>query len=41
VRVGQRAPEFALSDVNGKAVTLAQLLAGKRSVLLVFYRGYW
>ena len=41
VRVGQRAPEFALSDVNGKAVTLAQLLAGKRAVLLIFYRGYW
>jgi hypothetical protein len=46
-RVGQKAPEFALSDTNGKTVTLAELLStpikGKpaKGVLLIFYRGYW
>lgn len=51
-RVGQKAPDFTLLDVNRKPVSLSGLLAeaqasssasGKapRSVLLVFYRGYW
>ena len=49
-RVGNRAPEFTLQDVNGKLTSLAELLntpmnvskVGKpRGVLLVFYRGYW
>lgn len=46
-RVGDRAPEFALSDSSGKAVALNQLLStsgnghAQRGVLLVFYRGYW
>ena len=49
-RVGQRAPNFALLDTNGKTVTLAELLSVPRGaayttppkgVLLVFYRGYW
>lgn len=49
-RVGNRAPEFTLSDPNGKPVSLAELLStpinvtstGKpRGVLLIFYRGYW
>ena len=50
-RVGQKAPDFSLSDTNGKPVSLSQLLSspvnGKasslnsRGVLLVFYRGYW
>ena len=41
VRVGQPAPEFALTDTGGKLVTLAQLREGKRAVLLIFYRGFW
>ncbi len=49
-RVGQRAPDFALTDKNGKSVTLADLLSvpkgaaytkPPKGVLLVFYRGYW
>lgn len=45
--VGQKAPDFTLSDPNNKPVTLAQLLTEPinnkppKGVLLVFYRGYW
>lgn len=60
--VGQKAPDFTLSDSNGNKVSLAQLLAPaqsaapagnagtpsgaaanatQKSVLLIFYRGYW
>ena len=50
--VGQKAPEFSLSDTNGKSVSLAELRTapiegpsthGRKptGVLLVFYRGYW
>ena len=46
-QVGQKAPEFSLSDTEGNSVSLSQLLAspinGKepKGVLLIFYRGYW
>ena len=51
-RVGQKAPEFALTDSRNNPVKLADLLAtplpgasvaaqAPRGVLLVFYRGYW
>jgi len=46
-RVGQKAPDFTLTDTNGKSVALSQLLTqpvdGKspKGVLLIFYRGYW
>ena len=46
-RVGQKAPDFALTDSNNKPVTLAQLLTESinnkppKAVLLIFYRGYW
>jgi hypothetical protein len=46
-QVGQKAPEFALADTNGKTVSLSELLASNekgqrpKGVLLVFYRGYW
>ncbi len=51
-RVGQRAPDFTLSDVQDRPVRLSDLL-GERAggapeggadgswVLLIFYRGYW
>jgi len=51
-RVGQKAPEFALTDASGATMTLARALttpmkdsSGQsqtpKGVLLVFYRGYW
>lgn len=51
-QVGAKAPEFALTDQDGKTVTLASLLTSPPSsaagganqttaVLLIFYRGYW
>ena len=40
VKVGQPAPDFTLEDVEGKSVTLSDF-RGKKSVVLVFYRGYW
>jgi cytochrome oxidase Cu insertion factor (SCO1/SenC/PrrC family) len=47
-KVGEKAPDFALPDQDGREVKLSELVAslgtesGKdRYVLLVFYRGYW
>jgi hypothetical protein len=46
-QVGQKAPDFTLTDTNNNAVKLSNLLAqpinGKpaRGTLLIFYRGYW
>jgi hypothetical protein len=47
-KVGQKAPDFTLTDSSGNQVSLAQLLAAPpgssvapKAVLLVFYRGYW
>ena len=46
-QVGQKAPDFTLTDSNSKPVTLAQLLSEPinnkppKGVLLIFYRGYW
>jgi hypothetical protein len=46
-QVGQKAPDFTLTDVNNRPVTLAQLLSEPinnqppKAVLIIFYRGYW
>jgi AhpC/TSA family len=46
-QVGQRAPDFTLTDATGKSVSLSELLSSPvngnppKGVLLVFYRGYW
>jgi hypothetical protein len=51
-QVGQKAPQFSLSDINGRSVSLSDLLSTPitapsgpghvpKGVLLVFYRGYW
>jgi hypothetical protein len=39
-RVGEKAPEFALPDQNGKRVSLTELVAPNGAVL-IFYRGHW
>ena len=46
-QVGQKAPDFMLTDSGGKTVSLNELLSSPingtapKGVLLVFYRGYW
>jgi peroxiredoxin len=40
LRAGDRAPDFALADPDGKIVRLADLLADG-PVVLTFYRGVW
>lgn len=49
-KVGQRAPDFTLTNTSGQTVSLSQLLStpvaatsgkGPKAVLLIFYRGYW
>lgn len=40
-RVGQRAPDFTLSDQDGKNVALSDLVSGSKAVALIFYRGFW
>jgi cytochrome oxidase Cu insertion factor (SCO1/SenC/PrrC family) len=40
VKVGQPAPDFALENVEGKPVALSDF-RDKKTVVLVFYRGYW
>jgi hypothetical protein len=46
-QVGQRAPDFTLTDTTGRQVSLNELLtspvngSAPKGVLLIFYRGYW
>jgi cytochrome oxidase Cu insertion factor (SCO1/SenC/PrrC family) len=40
IQVGQPAPDFTLEDADGKPLALSDF-RGKKSVILVFYRGYW
>ena len=40
VKVGDKAPDFTLQNMDGKRVSLSDF-AGKKNVLLVFYRGHW
>jgi hypothetical protein len=43
-RVGQLAPDFFLLDQSGKPVGLGDLLSGPsgpKSIVLIFYRGFW
>jgi hypothetical protein len=47
--VGQKAPDFTLTDQNGKSVSLSRLLSEPipgtstkpKGALLIFYRGHW
>jgi cytochrome oxidase Cu insertion factor (SCO1/SenC/PrrC family) len=38
LKVGAIAPDFTLTDTNGKPVKLSAI---KQPTVLVFYRGYW
>jgi hypothetical protein len=49
-KVGEKAPDFTLTNTSGQPVSLNQMLslpfdsstgARPKAVLLVFYRGYW
>jgi len=40
VATGDMAPDFALTDQNGRSHALSAE-RGKRAVVLVFYRGHW
>jgi cytochrome oxidase Cu insertion factor (SCO1/SenC/PrrC family) len=40
IKVGQPAPDFTLENMDGKSIRLSDF-RGKKSVVLVFYRGYW
>lgn len=40
VAVGTSAPDFTLAAKDGPPVTLSQF-RGKKSIVLVFYRGHW
>ena len=40
LRVGERPPDFTLTDASGRTVSLADY-RGQKPVVLVFYRGYW
>jgi len=40
VKVGQPAPDFTLQNIDGTNVSLSDF-RGKKSVVLVFYRGHW
>ena len=40
VAIGEIAPDFTLTDQNGRKHTLSAE-RGRQPVVLVFYRGYW
>jgi hypothetical protein len=46
--VGQKAPDFTLTDTNGMSVSLSEIMTAPyaqhvvpKGTLLIFYRGYW
>lgn len=41
LKIGQPAPSFTLASADGRQVSLADLLKGRRGAVLIFYRGYW
>jgi hypothetical protein len=40
LKIGDKAPDFALPNGDGKLVVLSEYTA-RTPVVLVFYRGYW
>lgn len=40
IKINEAAPDFTLEDQDGKPVSLSDY-KDKKTVVLVFYRGYW
>ncbi len=40
VKAGDKAPDFTLENMDGKRISLSGF-AGRKNVVLVFYRGHW
>lgn len=40
LKAGDEAPDFTLEDQDGRPVTLSDY-RGKKTVVVVFYRGFW
>lgn len=40
IKVGDRAPDFVLENMDGQRISLSDF-RGKKNVVLVFNRGYW
>jgi cytochrome oxidase Cu insertion factor (SCO1/SenC/PrrC family) len=40
LKIGEQAPDFTLEAEAGKTITLSSY-RGQKTVVLVFYRGYW
>jgi cytochrome oxidase Cu insertion factor (SCO1/SenC/PrrC family) len=40
MKVGDTAPDFTLENMDGNRISLSDF-RGKKSVILVFYRGQW
>lgn len=40
IKVGDKAPDFTLENMDGKRISLSDF-RGKKNVVLVFYRGHW
>ncbi len=40
IKVGEAAPDFTLEDQDGNPIALSDY-KDKKTVVLVFYRGYW
>ncbi len=40
IQAGRPAPDFTLEDAGGKPIALSDF-RDKKTVVLVFYRGYW
>lgn len=39
--VGQPAPDFSMTDVNGDLVRLSSLIADGKNIVLIFDRAHW
>jgi cytochrome oxidase Cu insertion factor (SCO1/SenC/PrrC family) len=40
IKIGEKAPDFTLENLDGKRIALGNY-RGKKNLVLVFYRGHW